>query len=171
MIDITGKRFGRLVVIKKVKALDTSSSFWECACDCGKTTIASSLHLRESHTKSCGCLKEERNKNGINKKHGMSKNNRTYKTWKLMRARCNCKTDYHYKWYGARGIKVCERWNNYELFLEDMGERPDGQTLDRINGDGMYCKKNCRWATPKEQAVNNRGCFKKGHNGPRAYRT
>ena len=164
MVNLTGKRFGRLVVLEKTKAHNKSSSFWKCLCDCGNITESSGQHLQNGHTKSCGCYRKELGFT-LNKTHGMSKQNKTYKTWKLMRSRCNTPTDMHYKWYGGRGIKVSKEWDNFLVFLQDMGERPDGKTLDRINPDGDYCKSNCRWATPKEQARTNRGCFKKHTKG------
>lgn len=77
-----------------------------------------------------------------------------------MRQRCNNPNSDQWKWYGGRGISICERWDNFTLFLEDMGERPQGHSIDRINPDGNYEPSNCRWATPKQQAENNRGCFK-----------
>lgn len=78
-----------------------------------------------------------------------------------MRNRCNNPNATQYKWYGGKGIKVCKEWDDYTVFLLDMGERPEGKTLDRLDNSKNYTKTNCRWATPKEQAENNSGCFKK----------
>jgi hypothetical protein len=167
-ICISGLRFGRLVAITKIVARNKSSSFWGCVCDCGNFCAASSAHLRSGHTTSCGCYRKEITDLGTNTIHNRSKkHDKTYITWKCMRARCNSPFDIHYKWYGARGIKICQEWDDFMQFVADMGERPYGKTLDRIDNDGMYCKENCRWATPKEQSRNNRGLFKKGHASKR----
>lgn len=84
--------------------------------------------------------------------------NSTYKSWQSMKSRCLNENDPSSKYYRDRGIKITERWNTFENFLEDMGERPEGLTLDRINNNGNYCKENCKWSTPKEQ-MNNRRPF------------
>lgn len=159
--DETGNRYGRLVVRHKVASRDKSAAWWECVCDCGSVIQISANKLRTGHTKSCGCLKQEVISQGTNRLHGMSKT-RTYRTWKEMKGRCYRPTASQYKWYGGRGVSVCERWGDFARFLADMGERPPGKTLDRINPDGDYEPSNCRWATPKEQAAGNRGCFAKG---------
>ena len=84
----------------------------------------------------------------------MRKNHPLYRTWEKMRERCNNPNSISYARYGGKGVKVCARWDEFLHFIEDMGERPDGHTLDRINGDEDYCPENCRWATHKEQAAN-----------------
>ena len=103
---------------------------------------------------SCGCLRDEVEKVSAIK-HGGCKS-RTYQSWRAMRERCSNPNNSHYNSYGGRGIIVCERWNDFALFLADMGERPVNKTLDRINNNGNYEPSNCRWATDAEQRANKR---------------
>ena len=148
--DIEGKKFGRILVISLSHI--SKHAYWNCKCDCGKECIISGFRLRNGHTKSCGCILSCRN--------GLSKSG-SYRSWKAMIERCNNKNVPHYARYGAKGIKVCDRWyKSFENFYADMGERPEGKTLDRIDGNGNYELSNCRWITPKEQAKNKKsGCF------------
>lgn len=160
-IDLTGQKFGLLSVICRSEVIRKSGAFWVCVCDCGETREVDSLKLRTGHTKSCGCRK---NDGMANYRHGHSKaKTRTYRTWKEMRQRCMNPNSDKWQWYGGRGIKICDSWMaSFAEFLTDMGDRPDGMTLDRIDPDGDYCKANCRWATGKQQAETNRGLFKPG---------
>lgn len=158
-VEVTGLRFGTLVVVGRSERTSSAGALWICRCDCGGETVTTSLKLRNGHTKSCGC---HRRSILINYKHGHANKSRTYRTWKEMRQRClNPKSD-KWQWYGGRGITIAQEWGSYPRFLSDMGERPEGTTLDRLDSDGNYCKNNCRWATPKQQAETNRGVIAKG---------
>lgn len=155
MIDLTGQRFGRLVVIGKEPNDKWGHVPWLCLCDCGKEKIIHGSHLKSGHTKSCGCLL----KKGNNYKHGHSttiKVSKTYESWAHIIQRCinfNHK-DYHN--YGGRGIKVCQSWIKFENFLADMGKRPKDHQIDRINNNKGYCRSNCRWVTAKTNNRNKR---------------
>jgi hypothetical protein len=165
LIDLTGQRFGRLTVVSRAPNYGTSAA-WFCICECGKTleNKIRAADLRKGHTKSCGCLAKELQaekgrqmlyKHGHAGKHKQTREaSPTYRSWASMHVRCR-RPDRIY--YAGRGIVVCERWDDFENFLADMGERPDGKTLDRYpDGDGNYEPGNCRWATHKEQAANRR---------------
>jgi len=163
--DMTGQRFGRLVCVAPIPTAGKSMS-WECICDCGTIRIVVRGNLLSGGVKSCGCLKSDVSRNS---KHGLTNGrnatingkkraNRigTYSSWEAMRSRCNNPNNPGYHWYGGRGIKVCERWDDFDNFLWDMGERPEGKTLDRIDVNGNYEKSNCKWSTPLEQTQNRR---------------
>jgi hypothetical protein len=158
--DLTGQRFGRLVAVVRMAQRMNGSIVWRCRCDCGATHEVAAADLRFNKTKSCGCLhREVSSKQGIinghaNRRHGhrLLKASRTYETWRAMHKRC---ADPENKYYGGKGIKVCERWSSFDNFLADMGERPKGKTIDRWpNPAGDYEPGNCRWATGREQRLN-----------------
>ena len=157
MIDITGKRFSRLLVLARGPNKGEAAA-WRVRCDCGATSLVVGSNLRRGHTQSCGCLKAERSRaaNGIHFESGM----RTpeYEAWRNMRSRCYDSTAKGYHNYGGRGIIVCERWRkSYLSFLSDVGRRPSpSHSIDRINNDGNYEPKNCRWATRRQQGLNQR---------------
>jgi hypothetical protein len=150
-----GKRFGRLLVLRMNGTLLHRSVAWVCKCDCGKETIAIGSSLRTGDKKSCGCLLEEKIHQGMGRTHGMTRSP-TYRSWESMWGRCTRPNDPVYDKYGGRGISVCERWSKFEEFLSDMGTRPEGLSLDRIDNSGNYEPGNCRWATPKQQSNNTR---------------
>lgn len=148
--DMAGKKFGRLIVISFNGKKDTKA-YWGCECECGKkVTIHGSL-LRKGSTKSCGCLQID-----TATKHGLSYHP-LYRTWYMMVSRCHDKSNKAYKWYGEIGISVCDEWReSLSTFIKDMGSRPKGMSLDRINGTKSYSKDNCKWSSDSEQQNNRR---------------
>ena len=164
VLDLRKKRFGRLTVISFSHTNQFRQAVWLCRCDCGNLVKKVGNNLRQKLTASCGCLKIESittvgRKNVI---HGHTRDynpSRTFNSYAAMLQRCYYKKNIGYNEYGNRGIKVCDRWlgkNGFKNFLDDMGERPAGKTLDRLDVDGDYGPNNCQWATPKEQANNRR---------------
>lgn len=153
--DITGNVYGRLTVVSFAGYTDTKKPIpqWHCECECGSTATVAGIRLRNGVTKSCGCLRVETAKRRSTK-HGM-KGTRAYEIWQGMKNRTTNPNNSHYQSYGGRGIKVCDEWlNSFETFLADMGEPPEGMSIDRIDNDGDYSKGNCQWATSHEQSRN-----------------
>lgn len=145
LVDRTGMKFGRLTALEHVGA-----GVWLCECECGKRTRVLGGNLGRGNSKSCGCLFKERIT-----KHGLC-GKRIHIIWKYMMSRCYDPAALGYENYGGRGIKVCERWHKVENFHADMGDPPEGLTLDRIKNDKGYEKSNCKWSNWSEQHRNRR---------------
>jgi hypothetical protein len=161
--DLTGERFGRLLVQRKDGYNKHHQLYWLCECDCGNYKLVLGSLLRNGETQSCGCLHKEVTGN-INRKHSLA-NTPIYSLWNSMIDRCHLPTSHTYNRYGERGISVCERWHNFENFYADMGDKPEGMSLERIDNNGDYCPENVIWATAKQQANNRKSNVVLEHNG------
>ncbi len=146
LIDHTGSRFGKLVVLQRVGRNALKKVLWKCLCDCGNTATVIAGSLVTGNTTSCGCVVP-------NFKHGGT-GKASYNTWRAMMRRCYNPDDKDYQRYGGAGVKVCTRWHDYALFAKDMGEPSGAETLDRIDPYGDYALDNCRWASLPVQARN-----------------
>lgn len=163
LINLAGKKFARWLVIKRVDSEGNKSPHWLARCDCGIERKVRGNHLRSKASRSCGCFNREK-ASRLNFIHGM-KGTETYACWKGMRGRCNTKSNSGFKNYGARGVRVCSRWKDFCLFLNDMGVRPPGLTIERIDNEQGYSPENCRWASRLEQNQNTRTVRLLTHNG------
>lgn len=176
-MSVEGKVFGRLTVLERSHRNNKYNWYWKCRCECGKETIVESKHLRDGTTRSCGCLLTEYRVRRAEKAAGRRINRpkvkydgdlvdrfyRTRNSYKAMIRRCYDPKFLSFIKYGAKGIAVCDRWRNGEggisgwrCFLQDMGQRPDKHSLDRIDGTLGYFPENCRWATRQQQEANKR---------------
>lgn len=159
-LALEGWRFGRLVVLEKSHKGGRGEIYWRCQCDCGSTLSTRAASLRTGRTQSCGCLHKER----ISTHHmtGLP----TFKSWESMKQRCTNPASPDFHNYGGRGITVCDSWlHSFDSFLADMGERPKGMTLGRIDNEKGYEPSNCAWVTARDQQRNRRNTRKILHNG------
>ena len=148
-IDLIGQRFGRLTVLSRQGSIGQKVA-WLCLCDCGNKRVIISEKLKTGRTKSCGCFQtEQRFKHGM---YGIPE----YTIWGAMLQRCKNKNNVRYNDYGGRGIAVCRRWEKFVTFYKDMGERPQGLTIERIDNNKGYFPDNCKWATMTENLKNKR---------------
>lgn len=164
VVDISGERFGSLIVhgfvdLRTRNGKGSRLAIWRCECDCGVVKEVTGIDLRSGNSRSCGCKKSAalsaaRTTHGHGSHRDSSRKSPTYVAWCSMKSRCNSRANNRYQNYGGRGIKVCDRWEKFENFLADMGVKPSGLSLDRINVNGNYEPSNCRWATMREQMQN-----------------
>lgn len=173
-VDLVGQQFGRLTILRRAENDTRGQAKWTCRCICGQEKVIRGKDLRDGKTQSCGCLQRSIAKEWMavlnrtpamrervaaaRRTHGLT-GTRGFRSWSSMHTRCLNPKHEAYPRYGGRGITVCERWlHSFENFLTDMGERPPGRSLDRIDPEGNYEPGNCRWSTPFEQTHNRRKC-------------
>ena len=152
MKNISNQKFGRLLAISPLEEKKWRTTLWKCVCDCGNEKIALLSSLVRNRVTSCGCAYKlsAQKRDEFHGKRGTPE----YKTWSSMIQRCTNPKNNRYKNYGEKGIKVCKEWEDFKNFYKDMGPRPNGKTLDRIDVNGNYELQNCRWADKFEQARN-----------------
>ena len=151
-VDISGQRFGRLIAVDESPIRKSGKIMWNCICDCGEKTLVDGVALRRGNTRSCGCGRSDAAAERSFKHGGVG--SAAYSVWESMKKRCMCESDKNYARYGGAGITICNRWLDFKNFHQDMGVRPPGAWIDRIDNSKGYEPGNCRWATPKEQQRN-----------------
>lgn len=162
----SGQKYGHVTAIKIVRERSQSlDEQWLCTCECGASVLANRLKLLKNPKYNCGCVFREELRQRM-QKHGHTQRlihatgnpgviaSPTYQSWTAMKHRCLNPNHAAYHRYGGRGITICDEWLSFECFLKDMGERPEGTSLERINNDASYCKSNCCWASTKQQTRN-----------------
>lgn len=156
LIDLSGQRFGKLTAIQCVGRTEARQAIWRCKCDCGNEKDVRASCLRNGDARSCGCLQRMVSKE-VNTKHGEA-HSRLHHIWSSMKGRCHNPKSHAFEHYGARGIIVCDEWQEYTNFRDwaIANGYTEGLSLDRIDNDKGYSPDNCRWTTMKEQSNNRR---------------
>lgn len=158
-LELVGKIYGRLTVLERIPS-ESGKTVWLCVCECGERTKVRTERLVSGRTKSCGCYRKEcmaevsRKYSTVHGHNTVEYKSGVWNSWHAMKQRCLDPNHSSYDSYGGAGIEVCKEWLDFINFYRDMGDRPEGHTIDRIDGTKGYYKGNCRWATPSQQQRN-----------------